>query len=69
MIELVKDEEIRRFLIDNGLTAGQMDDKYEEIKIWQKEYQNLIERFWSYLDNRFSAIERRLALLEEQNKG
>ena len=68
MVELAKDEEIKAWLAMNDLTAEQLDEKNEEIKTWQKEYQEMLQRFWNYLDNRFSAIEKRLSLLEKQKK-
>jgi hypothetical protein len=68
MVELAKDEEIRHFLTYNDLTPEQLDEKNEEIKAWQKKCQEMVREFWDYLDYRFSAIEKRLSLLEEQKK-
>lgn len=68
MVELAKDEEIEAWLATNGLTAEELDEKDEEIRAWQRECQETVRGFWNYLDNRFSAIEKRLSVLEEMKK-
>ena len=40
----MKDEEIRRFLTDNDLTVEQLNAKDKEIKTWQKEYQEMLQK-------------------------
>lgn len=69
MVELPKDEEIKAWLSTNDLTAEQLDEKDGEIEAWQKDCQEMARGFWNYLHSRFSGIEKRLSILEEQKKG
>lgn len=68
MVELAKDEEVEAWLSTNDLTVEQLDEKDEEIKVCQEKCQEMVLGFWNYLDHRFSVIERRLSLIEQQKR-
>jgi hypothetical protein len=57
--------EIKEFIASNGLDKDLLDEPSESLEAWRLRWEDLAKGFFEYIENRFSAIEKRLDRLEQ----
>jgi hypothetical protein len=57
--------EIKEFITSNGLDKDLLDEQSEALEAWGLKWEGLSKGFFEYIENRFSAIEKRLDRLEQ----
>jgi hypothetical protein len=60
--------EIKEFIASNGLDIDLLDERDEALEDWHLKLEGLAKGFMNYLQDRFSAIERRLDRLEDRHR-
>jgi hypothetical protein len=69
MDELDRQEDIRQFIISNGLDIDLLDERDEALEAWRLKWEGLAKGFMNYLQDRFTSIEQRLERLEKERYG
>ena len=69
MVELDKEEDIRHFIVSNGLDKDLLDERDEALEDWRLKWEGLAKGFMNYLQDRFTSIEQRLERIEEERYG
>jgi hypothetical protein len=69
MDELDRREDIRHFIVSNGLDKDLLDEPSEPLEAWRLKWEGLAKGFVSYLQDRFTSIEHRLDRLEGERYG
>jgi hypothetical protein len=69
MVELDKQEDIRQFIVSNGLDIDLLDERDEVLEDWRLKWEGLSKGFMNYLQDRFTSIEQRLERLENERYG
>jgi len=57
--------EIKGFIASTGLDIDPLDERNETLETWRLKWEELAKGFMNYLQDKFSAIEGRLARLEQ----
>jgi hypothetical protein len=69
MVELDKQEDIRQFIVSNGLDIDLLDERDEVLEDWRLKWEGMAKGFMNYLQDRFASIEQRLDRLEGERYG
>ena len=64
MAEFDSEEDIRQFIVSNGLDKDFLEERSESFEAQELRWEGLAKGFAQYLEDRVSAMERRLDMLE-----